>query len=125
MQGLRAVVADGSVWQRVMARDFPRHELAPSCLADWRHAFLLHASCALQELRCFFTRQPFTEAALGLPFRFTVNPRTGARCHQAPQRPHAMYCTSGLLRCLCVLCTHLAHTTCIDAQFHACLPPRH
>jgi hypothetical protein len=61
-KGLRAVVEDGSVWQRVMARDFPQHEVAASALNEWKHAFLLQVGAVgidcLNRWRCFNTFVP-------------------------------------------------------------------
>ena len=36
----------------------------------------LQASSALEDLRCFFTKEPFTKTILGLPLTYTLNPKT-------------------------------------------------
>lgn len=78
---LRAVCADGFIWQPLLYRYFPDCTLIPkgvvgSC-ADWRRIWEMEAhGVHYDELRCFFSKQSFTEDVLGIPLQYTVNPRT-------------------------------------------------
>ncbi|KAK9828625.1 hypothetical protein WJX72_001162 [[Myrmecia] bisecta] len=76
-RGLRAAGEDGEVWRVLLQRAFPASRLSASRLADWKHAFLLEANDIVGDLHCCHTKASYQEAVLGLPVRFTVNPRTG------------------------------------------------
>ncbi|KAK9867221.1 hypothetical protein WJX84_008701, partial [Apatococcus fuscideae] len=62
----------------VLRKEFPGAQLTASTAADWKHAYLMQAGNVAGDLHCFFTRAGFQEATLGMPLRFTVNPRLKA-----------------------------------------------
>ncbi|KAJ3366012.1 hypothetical protein GGF32_007512 [Allomyces javanicus] len=64
--------AAADVWQR-----FSNTRSGLAGLAnDWRYLYMAEHNQAMRDLRCWYTRTPFTEDVLGLPVEITVNPRT-------------------------------------------------
>ncbi|KAK9843851.1 hypothetical protein WJX84_001630 [Apatococcus fuscideae] len=76
LEGLRLAAKDGAVWRNLLHREFPCSELTASSAADWEHTYALQATAVMEDLQCFFTKAPFTEQILGVPLRFTTNPKT-------------------------------------------------
>lgn len=65
------------MWRSLLARDFPGSApLAASQAKGWRHAYQLEAAGVPGDLCCWYSRASAAEAVLGLPLRYTVNPRT-------------------------------------------------
>ncbi|KAK9843850.1 hypothetical protein WJX84_001630 [Apatococcus fuscideae] len=70
-----------SCWMRTCSMNTKRccqrqRELTASSAADWEHTYALQATAVMEDLQCFFTKAPFTEQILGVPLRFTTNPKT-------------------------------------------------
>lgn len=54
-----------------------KHEISVSAyFAKEQECLWLQASAVMGDLQCFFTKHPMAEACLGLPLRYTMNPKT-------------------------------------------------
>ena len=82
-QLVRGVCIDGHIWRSLLARHYPEstavpeesHPLAGQC---WRQIWLMEANGArYEELRCFFSKKTLAQDVLGVPLKYTVNPKTG------------------------------------------------
>eukprot|EP00798_Chlamydomonas_sp_ICE-L_P013697 gene13697-19589_t len=83
---MRELGTSESMWHVFLKRDFPSSQLQPTPggLPSWHAAYMLEAASCVDEFRCYYTREPACglpaqlgegEAVLGLPLRFTVNPK--------------------------------------------------
>lgn len=77
-KGLRAACQDSNVWRTLVSIHFPQHRVRAQSkqVLDWKHAFKVESSTVASQLVCFHSRCGFEEAVLGLPLRYTVNPKT-------------------------------------------------
>jgi len=73
---LRSICDDGYVWKELFERFCPASQLTASTVADWKHCYLLEVTSIVGDLRCFHSKVDHTEAVLGMPLQYTVNPKT-------------------------------------------------
>merc|ERR1719235_2907663 len=77
-QRLAEIVEDGHLWKEELHRLFPRSDLSPENMKDWKYAFLCEMNQVVADLRCFHSKTAFDDegVVLGMPVFFTVNPKT-------------------------------------------------
>jgi stress response protein SCP2 len=64
----------GFLWKNLFCRAYPRSQLNPQSMLDWRTAYFHEQKQVASRFTCFSTGKNFAETILGLPISFSTNP---------------------------------------------------
>lgn len=67
---------EGYLWRSLFAARYPISQLTVKAMKDWRLAYLMQVNTLVEKLRCFHTKQTIFEDVIGIPIKYTVNPKS-------------------------------------------------